>query len=180
MKVAGVVVTAIVAIVVAGFVATMFVRVPGGLASYGSEVRAKMPVGDVYSFGMGPITTGKVPVRVEDVRLHDPPPGVEIVGAFLYYGNGCYGGGVAGKYPPCASRSRVPARNGIVPAHRRYLLWVGVRVKRHGHFRVSGVDVRYRMRFPALELRRTAHIGNEMDICAPRPRCKPPAYQGGS
>ena len=141
-----------------------------------------MPVGGVYSFGMGPVTTGKLPVRVEDVRLHDPPPGVELVGAFLYYGAGCYGGGVAEKYPPCASRHRVRARDGVVPAHRRYLLWIGVRVARPGQFRVRGVDVRYRMRLgdTGVELGRSAHVGNEIDICAPRPRCTTPAYQGGS
>ena len=38
MRVIGVLVTAIVALVVVGFVATMFVRVPGGLASYGNGV----------------------------------------------------------------------------------------------------------------------------------------------
>jgi hypothetical protein len=181
VRVLGLLVSAILAIAVIGFVASMFVRVPGGLASYDSAISAKMPVDGVYAFGMGPLTTGKLPVRVEDVRLHEPPPGVELVGAFLYYGNGCFGAGVIEKYPPCSSRSRVPARKGVVPAHRRYLLWVGVRVSRPGSFRVRGVDVRYRMRLggTGLELRRSAHVGNEMDICAPRPRCTVPAFQSG-
>lgn len=173
----GAVFVVLVAVAVA---AALFVRWPGGLGSYGDALGAKMPVGGVYAFGMDTVTTGDWSVRVEDVRLHGAPPGVELVGAFLYYGNGCFGGGVTPKFPPCSTRSRPPARNAVVPAHRRYLLWIGLRVVRAGRFRVHGVDVLYRMRWHGLELRRRAHIGNEIDLCAPRPRCKTPVSVNGS
>ena len=130
MKAVGVVVVAILGIAVIVAAVSLFVRVPGGLGSYEHELAAKMPVGGVYSFGMGTVTTDKFSVEVEEVRLHDPPEGVELAGALLYYNSGCYGGGVVKHYPPCASRSRVGARNAVVPADRRYLLWIGLRVLR--------------------------------------------------
>ena len=180
MKAVGVVVVAILGIAVIVAAVSLFVRVPGGLGSYEHELAAKMPVGGVYSFGMGTVTTDKFSVEVEEVRLHDPPEGVELAGALLYYNSGCYGGGVVKHYPPCASRSRVGAQGAVVPADRRYLLWIGLRVLRAGSYRVSGVDVLYRMRWHGVEVRREAHIGNEIDVCAPRPGCKVPAFHGSS
>jgi len=180
VKVVGAVVVAILGVAVIVAAASLFVRVPGGLGSYEHELSAKMPVGGVYSFGMGTVTTDKFEVRVEEVRLHGAPEGVELAGAFLYYNSGCYGGGVVKHYPPCASRSRVPARNAVVPPNRRYLLWIGLRVPHAGSFRVPGVDVLYRVRWHGVDVRRQAHIGNEVDVCAPRPGCKVPAFQGSS
>jgi hypothetical protein len=167
---------ALLVIVVVAAAVAWFVRWPGGLGSYGNNLAAKTPVGGVYSFGMNTVATGPWSARIEEVRLHRAPPGVKLVGAVLYYGSGCFAGGVVHRFPPCKSRSRLPARNAVVPAHHTLLLWIGVRVLRPGRFRVSGVDVLYRMRWNGLQLRRRAHIGNEIDVCAPRPRCKTPVF----
>jgi hypothetical protein len=180
VKLGGVVVAVLVVLVAVAAAAAMFVRWPGGLESYGNAVAAQMSVGGVSSFGMGTVTAGDWSVRVEEVRLHGAPRGVALVGAILYYGNGCVGFGVIRGFPPCKSKSRLPARNAVVPAHHRFLLWVGVRVPQAGRFRVFGVDVLYRMRWHGIELRRRAHIGSELDLCAPRPGCKSPVFQGGS
>jgi hypothetical protein len=171
----------VIALVLAGVAAATLVCWDGDLGhrySGGSAVGVPMVRGSDYSFGVGAVTAGDSSVRVEDVRLRGASRGVDLVGAVLYP-TGCFGTGAARGFPPCRSERHEPARDAKVPAHRQYLLIVGLRSKRPGAFRVFGADVLYRTRWHGIELRKRAHIGNEIDLCSPAP-CDPPAPDDNS
>jgi hypothetical protein len=169
------VITAVlVALLVAAAAGATRVRWHGGLASYGNAVGVPMRVGAPFSVGMAELNAGGQ-VRIESVRLDHPTPGIVLVGALVHViGHGMVGAERA--FPPTFPRVQMrPAVGAVLRAHARTVLVVGLRATRPGPFRVHGVDVLYREQWHGIELRRLAHVGVEVDVCALRTSARVPA-----
>lgn len=153
------------------------VRWHGGLDSYasGNSVGLAMAVDAPFSVGMGVLRASGGRVRIESVRLHGASPGLELVGSLVHdTGRGMVGSDRA--YPPTFPRSmpKRPAAGAVIPAHTGLVFVVGMRATWPGDFRAYGVDVLYRQRWHGIEIRRRAHLGVEVNVCAAHTRAEYP------
>ena len=160
--VAGVAALALVGAAVAG----TFVRWNGSLGhGYGNGVGVRIRAGQSFSVGMTAIRADRR-VRIESVRAHDPSGGIVIAGV-LVGTPGDMGLGTAIGFPPKSpSASLRPAEGAVIPPHADVALIVGFRGTRPGVFRVRGVDVHYRERWPGVEVKRLTHTGMLVVGCA--------------
>jgi hypothetical protein len=158
-------------VLAAGAASATYVRWNGGLGFYGNGLGLQAEVGVAYSFGMGHLSAGGSSARIERVRLHGAPSGIALVGSVV--SRRSLGLGIAQGFPPRGDWVPVasirPARDSVVPAHHWLDLAIGLRAVRPGRFRISGVDVLYRLNWHGIELRRRAHVGSEIVVCAPKP-----------
>ena len=137
------------------------VRWQGSLGhGYGNAVGIPMRAGQSVSVGMTAIDTSR-DVRIESVRLHRPSAGIVLVGARV----GRQGVGAVLGFPPTSPRMPLPAVGAVIPAHANVLLVVGLRATKPGTFRVRGIDVRYRERWPGVEVKRLTHTGTLVVGC---------------
>ena len=150
------------ALVVAPIAATQ-VRWNGSLGhAYGNAVGIPVHAGQSFSVGMTAIDTSRN-VRIESVRLHRPSGGIALVGALV----GREGVGAVLGFPPALARMSLrPAVGAVIPAHANLLLVIGFRATKPGTFRLRGVDVRYRERWPGVAAKRLTHTGMLVVGCA--------------
>jgi hypothetical protein len=153
------------ALLVAPVAATQ-VRWNGSLGhGYGSGVGVPVRVGQTFSVGMTMIHTNR-PVRIESVRLHDPKGRVALVGALVGRVERFAVGTARGFPPSPPGASLRTAYGAVIPAHAEVELVLGFRAVEPGIFRVRGVDVRYRERWPGVEVKRLTHTGVLVVGCA--------------
>ena len=161
--VAGVAALALVGAAVAG----TFVRWNGSLGhGYGNGVGMRVRAGQSFSVGMTVLHADRR-VRLESVSAHDPTGGVVLIGALVTrVGHPGVMGTASGSPPSFPAGPLRPAKGAVVPARADVQLLLGFRATRRGTFRVRGVDVRYRERWPGVEVKRLTHTGVLVVGCA--------------
>jgi hypothetical protein len=121
-------------------------------------------------------------IRIESIRLHHATPGLVLVGALVLTDWGKNGlAGAERRFPPREQAGVLRSARGVViPAHKRVAIQVGLRAVRDGSFRAEGIDVLYREHRFGIDLRRHAHVGTEVDVCARKstgiPHCHVPDF----